>query len=198
MIKVGFEDIDSSLTNSQLRASAIDVQTQVPVPVSDNEGSLTVDGNVNIILGQSGVDGGSGVVSSKTIRTVLASSDPNTLFCASATSAGTLITIPANKKWRGTIAVSGSITAGLNTAATNGNVRITFNPGTGGTTSFTPCQAMVATPLIGLTSLIGISSSNQCVVTDIEVYSGTTSASFSLIQTNMTQYFGMVAGIIMD
>lgn len=116
----------------------------------------------------------------------------------SATTAVTIITVPANKSWKGKVHVSGSrrTAAALAVAATDCNVHILWTPGTGGTPSYIPVQTDFSTPGQALTVLTGTSANGGSPIIEIEVAAGTTAGTLALAQTNCDQFFGSCSGYI--
>ncbi len=152
---------------------------------------------VNIIAGQAGVSSGNGLVDSGTIRTVDSAPVISNILSFSRTNDGTLITIPANKIWKGSVQVSGSILSAINAAAVSGHVRIDFTPGTGGTAAYRLAQVVLHTPA-GALATTGTTSNGSVSVMNIEVYAGTTSATISLGSSNATQMFASCSGKIIN
>jgi hypothetical protein len=112
---------------------------------------------------------------------------------------GTLITVPAGKTFRGYAQVSGAINVGVNVAAVNGFVQITWTPsGTGFPATMTLVEAEISTPLIGLTALIGVANQNSASVYGIEINGGNSGGVVALAQSGLTTYFGTINGRLVN
>lgn len=122
--------------------------------------------------------------------------EPQNILAGSSTSVGTIITVPANCTWQGTIQITGTLTVGLGTALTNANARVTWSPGTGGTPAYTVGQVDLGTPVIAALSLIGGSTSGSVSLYKVVLYAGSTAGILALANTNTTQFFASANGFI--
>lgn len=115
------------------------------------------------------------------------------ILAGSQTGIATVITIPANKVWIGSVQVSGRVEEG-NTGA----VFLSWTPGTGGTAAYTPVRCDVAAAVdagVGNTA-VGTGDAN---VAKVILYAGTTGGTLSLTTTGtVVALFGTASGYVVD
>jgi hypothetical protein len=117
------------------------------------------------------------------------------ILCGSRITAGTIISVPANKFWRGTVSVSASLAPAAGSAATNANARIDWTIAGTGTPAVTLGEVVLSTPAVsglsGLSNAVSVSS-----VVSIFVWGGSAGGTITLNQANCTQFFGNAIGVI--
>jgi hypothetical protein len=127
-----------------------------------------------------------------------AATPPANIVSGSAITATTIITVPANKTWKGTVAVSASLGTTAGSAELAASCLITWNPGAGGTPTYVPCRTFITAPGSLATALNGAGQNGNLVMIDVEVYAGTTSGAFVLSHSNCDQFYGVCSGKIIN
>ena len=116
-----------------------------------------------------------------------------------AATAGTIIVVPANKVWTGTIATSVSKAAAIGDAAASGSAVASWAPGTGGTPAVQIAPSVWAMPAVGALVAVGQSANNGAQAT-VSLYAGTTAGTLTLATTGTapTLMGGSATGVLED
>lgn len=120
------------------------------------------------------------------------------ILSGSRTTTGTIITVPAGKIWRGTIAVDGCLAVAAGGGTVNANVRVDWTPGTGGTAAYTPARIEIAAVASGGLGGVGSEANDAKAVPDVILYAGTTDGTLVLNQANATNFHAACSGAIVN
>lgn len=121
------------------------------------------------------------------------------ILTGSRTSNGVIITVPANKTWRGSVLASVAHAIAPGGAGALVETRIVWAPGTGGTPAYDIARAQVDLSGVLLASLIGSNGASTSPVSDVILYAGTTAGAINLVLTaSPNQAFGSVSGSVED
>lgn len=122
----------------------------------------------------------------------------NILAGSTTTDTGTIITVPANKVWRGSISVSAGDSNAIGAAGSTTQPNVAWTPGAGGTAAFNAAHVSLVLPATLLSGVIGAWSTGTVSVSDVVVYAGTGSGTLKLNLNGATAGQGSAMGVLED